>query len=487
MKVAALIVEYNPLHNGHLYQIKAARSLVGPRGTIIAIMSGSFCQRGELACLDKGTRAKLAVELGVDLVLELPALAVLASANYFAKAAISLINSLNCVDYVVVGIESEQPNLLQALAELLSELNPDVSLGKINNPSDFALALKAKLKAGQAYPLALSDLLGSSPYLEQLKAKLNTDCKLDDLNNEITDTLQKANNILALSYLQAKLTLPKPSNAWQFKFLKRQTGPDFNSAHQIRKLIQANTGSISNLLANLLPYLPALSPAKIIQAAQAEALMTEANLAEPLLGELAKTSLLRDKAAKQIDVKRLDATSFDVASLDIKSSSTPTLTNSQISFANRFQIESKQLAKYLSSEAIDMPKLLANELSHKSLTLANCKRKLLLNLLNLPNYSLAELNELTSHAHYLRVLAYSNYPGRALLKRLSQTATCPIIMRFSDFYEKQNYPLSETAFYETADADYRATNYYACLSHNPNALDNKLVLTPIKVKRKKHQ
>jgi cytidyltransferase-like protein len=72
MKLAAIIAEYNPFHNGHKYQIDKARKLLGEDTAIIAIMSGNYTQRGEIAIADKTARAKLAVLEGVNLVLELP-------------------------------------------------------------------------------------------------------------------------------------------------------------------------------------------------------------------------------------------------------------------------------------------------------------------------------------------------------------------------------------------------------------------------------
>ena len=72
MKVAAIVAEYNPFHNGHQYQIDSARKILGEDTAIIAIMSGNYTQRGELAVTDKLIRAKAAVLCGVDLVLELP-------------------------------------------------------------------------------------------------------------------------------------------------------------------------------------------------------------------------------------------------------------------------------------------------------------------------------------------------------------------------------------------------------------------------------
>ena len=72
MKVAAIISEYNPFHNGHKYQIDKIREILGEDTAIIAIMSGNFTQRGEIAIADKTVRAASAVECGVNLVLELP-------------------------------------------------------------------------------------------------------------------------------------------------------------------------------------------------------------------------------------------------------------------------------------------------------------------------------------------------------------------------------------------------------------------------------
>ena len=73
MKVSAVICEYNPFHLGHAYQLRAAASPAGEKeNAVIAIMSGSFTQRGEPAVLSKYQRAEIAVRLGADLVLELP-------------------------------------------------------------------------------------------------------------------------------------------------------------------------------------------------------------------------------------------------------------------------------------------------------------------------------------------------------------------------------------------------------------------------------
>ena len=106
MKISGLICEYNPLHNGHLYHLQKMRE--HGADAIVAIMSGNFVQRGDVAVLDKFTRAKLAVYSGVDLVIELPAAHALAPAEAFAMGGVSLLHAL--------GNVSELPAVKNAFA-----------------------------------------------------------------------------------------------------------------------------------------------------------------------------------------------------------------------------------------------------------------------------------------------------------------------------------------------------------------------------------
>ena len=117
MAVAAIITEYNPFHNGHAYQIAETRRLLGEDTRIVAIMSGNFTQRGELAFADKTARAKAACECGVDLVLELPFPFSMSSAEYFARSGVKIANELGIVDYLVFGSESGDISLLREIAE----------------------------------------------------------------------------------------------------------------------------------------------------------------------------------------------------------------------------------------------------------------------------------------------------------------------------------------------------------------------------------
>ena len=104
MKVLGIIAEYNPFHNGHKYHIDKAKKLINP-DFVICVMSGNFVQRGEPAIFDKWTRAKFAIENGVDAVFELPVEFSMATAERFSFGGISLLNDLGA-DYVAFGTEN---------------------------------------------------------------------------------------------------------------------------------------------------------------------------------------------------------------------------------------------------------------------------------------------------------------------------------------------------------------------------------------------
>ena len=93
MKIAGIIAEYNPFHNGHLYQIEQTRKITNA-DYIIVVLSGDFVQRGVPAIIDKYTRTQMALENGADLVLELPVVYSTGSAEFFAMGAVSLLDKL---------------------------------------------------------------------------------------------------------------------------------------------------------------------------------------------------------------------------------------------------------------------------------------------------------------------------------------------------------------------------------------------------------
>ena len=128
MKTVAIISEYNPFHNGHLYQTQKIREEFGEDTAIIAIMSGNYVQRAEAAIMEKWDRARIAVESGINLVVELPFPFSSASAEYFAKAGVSIANSIGVVDIISFGSESgDVDELCNAAENVMShEFNAEI-------------------------------------------------------------------------------------------------------------------------------------------------------------------------------------------------------------------------------------------------------------------------------------------------------------------------------------------------------------------------
>ena len=142
MKVAAIIAEYNPLHNGHEFQIKKAKQMTGA-DFIIVIMSGDFTQRGVPAIIDKYQRTRMALNAGADLVIELPLYYSCSSAEYFASGAINLLNGLGVVDYLVFGSECGDIKILTEIADVL-----------INRKKELSTTIHNLVKEGMSYPIA---------------------------------------------------------------------------------------------------------------------------------------------------------------------------------------------------------------------------------------------------------------------------------------------------------------------------------------------
>ena len=120
MKICGIIAEYNPFHNGHLYQIEETRRMLGPDTAIVCCMSGDFVQRGEAAVMDKTRRAKAAVMSGADLVLSLPLRWSLSSAQGFADGAIHILGMAGA-EHISFGAEDDDVEALSEIAGLIAE------------------------------------------------------------------------------------------------------------------------------------------------------------------------------------------------------------------------------------------------------------------------------------------------------------------------------------------------------------------------------
>ena len=171
MKIAGLVAEYNPFHNGHLAHIEATKAALGPDTGIICCMSGDFVQRGEAAQWSKTARAECAVRCGADVVFELPVQWSLSSAEGFARGAVGLLDSLGVVDYLSFGSESPTAAPLERAAEAL--LDPAVDA-----------AIRAELPSGDSYAVIRQRVL-------------------ERFMGEGARVIETPNNILAVEYIKA--------------------------------------------------------------------------------------------------------------------------------------------------------------------------------------------------------------------------------------------------------------------------------------------
>ncbi len=117
MKICGIVSEYNPFHNGHAYHVQKTRQLLGADTAILAVMSGNYVQRGDFAIVEKYQRAAMAVQNGVDLVIELPLSAALSSAQDFALGAVGTLDRLGCVTHLSFGSECGDISRLRAAAQ----------------------------------------------------------------------------------------------------------------------------------------------------------------------------------------------------------------------------------------------------------------------------------------------------------------------------------------------------------------------------------
>lgn len=191
MTTTAIIAEFNPLHLGHEYIINKARELTHA-DCIVVVLSGSFTQRGDIAVAPKSVRSAAAIASGADLVFELPFAYAASSAEYFASGAVTLLNSVGGIDYLVFGAENDDISMLSSAADTL-----------LCEPPLFKHTLNAALSQGMSFPAARE------------KAFISCGGAADVFT---------PNNILAIEYIKA---LKKLSSSIQPVAVKRM-GTDYN-------------------------------------------------------------------------------------------------------------------------------------------------------------------------------------------------------------------------------------------------------------------
>ena len=214
-KVVGIIAEYNPFHNGHLYHLLQAKDLA-QADYVVAVISGNFTQRGDTSIVDKWTKAYMAICGGCDLVLELPTVYSISSAENFASGAVKILDSLKIVDSIAFGAEASDLATLNNIANVLFQ-----------EPRGYTNILTHELQKGISFPSARENAI--LMYLNDIKRYANI--------------LNSPNNILAIEYLKALKTQKSNMNPIMVKRSKvyyndDRIVDDFASATAIRKLIK---------------------------------------------------------------------------------------------------------------------------------------------------------------------------------------------------------------------------------------------------------
>ena len=228
-KVVGIIAEYNPFHNGHSYHIQNTKAQTGA-DFVVAVMTGNFTQRGNTSVINKWEKAKMALNGDADLVIELPTIYSISSAENFASGAVKILNELGIVDTISFGMEANDVSTLNNIANVL-----------VNEPPEYKTILEHELGKGNSFPKARENAL--MMYLNDIKRYANV--------------VKGSNNILAIEYLKA---LKKQKSSIVPFGVKREK-VYYNSTKIIDEYASA-TGIRNLLLHNQLEEVRKVVPAK---------------------------------------------------------------------------------------------------------------------------------------------------------------------------------------------------------------------------------
>lgn len=213
-RVLGIIAEYNPFHNGHLYHIAKSKEETGAQ-YVVAVISGNFVQRGNTSIVNKWIKTKMALLNGVDLVIELPTVYSISSAENFAEGAIKIFNSMGIVDTISFGMEANELATLNNIANVL-----------YTEPKEYITMLSHELNKGNSFPKARENAV--MMYLNDIKRYANV--------------MSGSNNILAIEYLKAmkktkSTILPLGIKREKVLYQDKYIVDDFASATAIRKML----------------------------------------------------------------------------------------------------------------------------------------------------------------------------------------------------------------------------------------------------------
>lgn len=399
MKVLGLITEYNPFHNGHKYHIEEAKRISGA-DYVIAVMSGNFVQRGIPAVIDKYSRTQMAINNGVDLVLELPVCYSTSSAEYFAHGSISLLDKLGIVDCICFGSECGDIDLLKTAASFL--LNP---------PAAFEEALQGFIKEGLTYPAARSKALEQSLATYLFPSQPFSDKQATDVTNKLNFSLSKVlsepNNILGIEYMKALMKFQSKIKAFTIQRIAAHyhdgnLKENISSATAIRKAIHSKSEASTDYFQEMSNSVPE-DVFRILK----EQFKVVYPITEEDFSQIIKYKLMSEDAESLTEY--LDITK-DLADRMKK------ITDYQMSIGE-----------------------LTSKIKTKNMTLTRISRALIHLLLNIKATSFAEYQK-EGYVPYARVLGVRK-EATHLLRSIEAREQIPVITKVSRAYKQLN-PLS---------------------------------------------
>ena len=216
-KVIGIVAEYNPFHNGHLYHLQKSLQMTHSSYSV-AVISGNFTQRGSTSLVDKWSKTEMAIKNGIDLVLELPLLYSISSAENFAEGAVKILDSLKVVDYLSFGSESGNISTLNMVADILYK-----------EPKAYKNLLSHELSKGLSFPKARENAL--LMYLNDIR--------------KFSNMLSSPNNILGIEYLKAlkkfkSSIIPVTFERYNSSYHDMTYNGDVASATAIRNIVKNN-------------------------------------------------------------------------------------------------------------------------------------------------------------------------------------------------------------------------------------------------------
>jgi predicted nucleotidyltransferase len=405
MKVLGIITEYNPLHNGHQIHLKKSLAKSNADATI-CIMSGSFLQRGTPAIVNQWARTKMALKLGIDLVIQLPISYSIRSAEHFAAGSIKLLDASNLVDSICFGSEAGTIEPLQFLGNLLADEPPQLSQ-----------LIQQYLTTGISYPGARAKAI--IDYLKHQETDLNFS------HQELATILNSSNNILGLEYIKALSNLNSSITPLTIK----RSGANYNSnqlqkissATAIRNQIKSNQQQSSTLIAQQLKQ---TMPQATIEILQTEFAADRGPIFPTDFGSQLLTILRR--------ISTTDLQQYE----DINGG-----------LENRIKSAAQKTTSW--SDLID-------KIKTKRFTRTRIQRILAHVLLDLKKTDLESFDQ-AGGPLYFRILGF-NQPGKELLHQIKTRGDLPLISKVANHFKSDYQP--QNLLQKMLSYDLQANNIY---------------------------